>query len=156
MRRFIYLLLICLLSACALGGQQTDKSKSAFELSPALSHAQLREAFAALPGVLVPESEPLRVLFPAGVLFASGSVLPMPGGSGMLDSLVDLLKESNLDWRFILRAASGEGTEYDQGLAAARVKILKTYFKDVGLNVRTLRFQAVAEAGPLLEIQNLK
>lgn len=156
MRRFIYLLLVCLLSGCAVGGQKTNKLESAAENSPDLSHAQLREAFTALPGVQVPESEPLRVLFPAGVLFAQGAVLPMPGGSGMLDRIAGLLKDSNLSWRLILRAASGEGAEYDESLAAARAKVLKTYFNDVGLNSRMIAFQAVAEAGPLLEMQALK
>jgi len=151
----LYLLICCLLSACAVGTSGTSVQPNGGE-PPALSHAQLRRTLAALPGAQVPETEPLRVLFPAGSLFARGSVLPMPGGTGLLDGLADLLKKSQLPWQLTLRATSGEGTEYDKGLAASRVEVLKTYFKDVGLNPRKLRFKSAAEEGALLEMQLLK
>ena len=148
--RNLGLLLICLLlTACATGS--VTKAPPAEVV--ALSVQELRNELAKIPGARVADGEPLVARFPAGTLFAVGSALPMPDGTAALDALSALLKRSELNWQLRVRAASGEGEQYDEQLAGTRAEILKIYFKNSGIDLRKLKLSAVAETGAALELQ---
>ncbi len=142
-----------LLAACAPSPQGRPGVEAPAEpQAPALSHAELRQELARLPGAEVSEGEPLRVSYPAGVLFGEFALLPMPGGSGMVDALARVLRNSGLSWQLKLRAATGEGEEYDRQLAAERARVLLTYLKGAGVDPRKISLVSLAEAGSPLEL----
>lgn len=153
--RNIFLLLICLLlSACAASNQQqvVKPSKPEAKTKTSLNYPQLRQELAKLPGAMISDREPLLVTYPAGSLFAQNAVLPMPGGTGSLDALARLIKHSNLTWQLKIRAYAGEGADYDEQLAAERAKILRTYLRGAGVNVKKIMIMTVAEEGAPLEL----
>jgi hypothetical protein len=153
MRKLIILLICGFLAACTAGPAVQPQSSSGVSAANRLSHAALRAELAKLPGAQVADSEPLIVKFPAGTLFADGAVLPMPGGTGLLDALAALVKDSNLFWQLKLRAAPGKGAAYAQSFAAQRVLVLQTYLRNSGIDLRNLQFVALAEDGVPLEMQ---
>ena len=152
-----YILLSCLLlTACASGSSLQKEAPSPSKDVPASSFQVLRTALAAVPGAQIAEGEPLVVSFPVGTLFAQDSVLPMPGGTAPLDALAAVLKQSGVMWKLKVRAASGEGEGYDLELANLRVKVLRTYFKSSGVNLRKIETTVVAESGAPLELKPIQ
>ncbi len=151
MRNFCLLLICLLLSACAPGASTNVPPIE----EVGMSRQMLRAEFAKIPGAQIAEGS-LLVSFPVGTLFATGSALPMPGGIEPLDALSTLMKQSGLSWSLIVRAASGEGDLYDSELAATRAKVLKTYFKNAGLNLKKLSITARAESGAPLELKPIQ
>lgn len=147
--RHLGLLLICLL-LCACGARSGVKREPS--VTGALSFQQLRNELAQIPGAQVTEGEPLVVSFPVGTLFGAGAALPMPGGTVPLDALSALVKQSGLNWRIRVRAASGEGAAYDATLANTRARIIETYFTNAGINLRKISLNAGAEPGAPLEL----
>jgi len=155
--RNLCLLLICFsLTACVAGTGTSSKYRAPIPAGVVLSFPQLRAELAKIPGIQVAVGEPLVASFPAGVLFAQGSVLPMPGGTEPLDALSTLVKRSGKSWAIKLRADSDEGQLYDAQLVSKRVKLIKTYFKSSGVNLRKLSITAVAEAGASLELRPIQ
>ncbi|WP_020678196.1 hypothetical protein [Geopsychrobacter electrodiphilus] len=152
MRKYIFLLICSLLAACAAG----THPKAGVEPESLIDLPQLRAGLSQLPGVLVSGTDPLTVRFPVGTLFATGSVLPMPGGPDMLDPMIRLMKDSHRTWQLTLRAKTGEGKAYDQSLADARLIVMQTYLKSSGVNSSNITFNAVAGEGAPLEMQLLQ
>lgn len=151
---FFPVLGVLFLAACAPvanSPQNRSAATAAIQQVP-LSHQQLRAQLAALPGIEVAPTEPLVASYPAGSLFAAAALLPMPGGVSVLDPLATFLRRSNLSWQLKVRAATGEGVEYDHQLAAARVQILQQYFAAAGVDLRRMLFRSVAEDGAPLEL----
>jgi len=157
MGKIFCLFVFSLLSGCASGTlPSSGESPVGGQVEKNISYAQLRSEFASLPGALVSETDPLIVSFPVGTLFAAGAVLPMPGGAGLLDALARVVKDSNLLWQMKVRAATDGGQRYNQDLAEERVRVLKVYLTGSGVNLRHLRFSAVAEGGASLEMLALQ
>ena len=148
MRNFCLLLICFLLAACAPASSQAPIIEEA-----GMSRQELRTELAKIAGAQITEGDSLVVSFPTGTLFATGSALPMPGGIDPLDALATVMKQSGLSWSLKVRAASGEGELYDSELAAIRAKILRTYFKNSGLNTQLISIIALAEPGAPLELK---
>jgi hypothetical protein len=153
MRKLIILLICGFLAACTPGPAVQPQISSGVSVANPLSSAALRAELAKLPGALVSATDPLTVSFAAGTLFAEGAVLPMPGGTGLLDALAALVKDSNLSWQLKLRAAPGKGVAYAQSFASQRALVLRTYLRNFGIDLRNLQFVALAEDGVPLEMQ---
>ncbi len=149
MRNLGLLLISLLLSACATG----SVTKAPVAGLVVLSIQELRIELAKIAGALVADGEPLVASFPLGTLFAQGSALPMPGGTVPLDAISALIKRSGLNWQLRVRAASGEGAQYDGQLSATRAEILRIYFKNSGIDLSKLMLTAVAETGAPLELK---
>jgi len=141
----LLLLGLMLLSACAPTAAGPGKT-------PPMNAQLLRDELAELSGVILTE-EPLLVRFPVGTLFAEEALLPMPGGVEVLDPLAAILRKSNQSWLIKVRAATGEGAEYDARLASERAGILKTYLVAAGVDPESLEFTSLAEAGDPLEMR---
>lgn len=150
MRKLCFILVCLLLTACTAG---TGSQSARKQLSQAEQVLNLRAGLAQIPGAEVAAGAPLLVSFPLGTLFAQGSALPIASGIAPLDALVALVKQSEAHWQVRLRAASGEGAEYDAQLATMRARIIKTYFKNSGINLLALEITAVAETGAPLELK---
>jgi len=148
MRNFCLLLICFLLAACAPASSQAPILEK-----DGMSQQELRIELAKIAGAQIAEGGSLVVSFPTGTLFATGSVLPMPGGIDPLDALAAVMKRSRLNWNLKVRAASGEGELYDSDLAATRARILRTYFKNSGLSAQTLSITTLAETGAPLELK---
>ena len=86
-------------------------------------------------------------------MFAQGSVLPMPGGSALMDGLAALLKRSGRAWQLTLRAETGLGQDYDTELAAKRALVLETYLKSAGLNMGTISLASMTDSGAPFSLQ---
>jgi len=112
----------------------------------------LQQAARSLPGAVVSAGEPLTISYPAGVLFSSRSVLPLPGGLEVLDPLAGLLAEPGSRWHVLVRAASGRGSEYDQQLAAARVELLKRFLTSRNLSLQAFSWETASADGAPLEL----
>ncbi len=109
------------------------------------------EKLQTLPGALVSD-DGLVISYPGNVLFANGSVLPLPGGMTLLDPLVALLIEQR-DYRAeVTVRSSGHGVEYDRQLAEKRAELLERICRNRGLEESRVQFTAAAGGGPPLEI----
>ena len=133
--------ILLLLTACAASGPQAVK------LDPAQLQAQLER----LPGARVSSLEPLRFSYPDQTMFGAGAVLPLPGGTALLDPLADFIRRNpSLDWRVDLQVETAYGTAYDQNLAEKRSELLATYLLSKGASLQKLHFHPEAAAGPPL------
>lgn len=148
MRTFCLLLICFLLAACAPVSSQAPILEEV-----GMSPQELRTELAKIAGAQIAEGDSLVVSFPVGTLFATGSVLPMPGGIAPLDALAAVMKQSGLSWSLVVRAVSGEGELYDSELAATRAKTLRTYFKKSGLKAQKISITARAGSGAPLELK---
>jgi hypothetical protein len=149
MRNLCILSICLLLSACVSGGMKPDSAVLDYEARL----QALRTELAQVPGVQLADAKPLSASFPVGTLFVEGSVLPTTGETSPLAALATVLRQSGFNWRLKVRAASGEGELYDKNLAAMRAKVLRTYFKNAGIDMQRIPLTAVAEAGASLELE---
>jgi len=93
------------------------------------------------------------VAYPEGSLFARGAVLPLPGGSALLEPLVGLLKESKSQrWRIVLSARTGQGADYDQRLAEQRMVIVQRYLQNRGVALSLVDFAIDPQASVPLQL----
>lgn len=154
MRSLILVLIVAILvTACGPAtNRPQERSPLTSDQPVPLSNPQLRTALEQLPGLVLAPGDPLRASYPVGALFAEAALLPLPGGVATLDPLAMLLRQSTHTWRLTVRAATGEGLEYDRQLAAERTRVLQTYFKNAGVDLRRLTFLSLAEAGDPLEL----
>lgn len=103
--------------------------------------AQLAE----LPGVRVSPDAELQFSYPAQSLFGFGAVLPLPGGTRLLDPLAAfLLRNPGLRWQVDVQVKTEYGTDYDQTLAEKRSELLATYLLIKGVDLGELQFQPAA------------
>ena len=80
-------------------------------------------------------------------MYASGAVLPLPGGTSLLDPLAAFFQRNpGLSWRVDVKAATVHGSAYDQNLAEKRSELLATYLLSKGVALAELDF--IPEAGP--------
>ncbi len=147
MRYFGGLFLLCLLVAgCVPGGTGSLPTETPLKAS------QLQGEIEKLPGARIREGNPVRIRYPAGVLFGDASVLPMPGGPDLLDPLVRLIRRSGLAWQLRVHAVSGKGAEYDSLLARERVKVLRAYLQASGVDLEKISIRVVPGPGVPLEL----
>jgi outer membrane protein OmpA-like peptidoglycan-associated protein len=152
MIRFLSGLLLLLLLSCTPPGgpapgpvpEQVDK-------------ASILTQLAALPGVLIDSGDRLSFSYPDQAMFAAGAVLPLPGGTRVLDPLAAfLLRNPDLVWRVDVRAATRYGEDYDQNLAEKRSELIATYLLKKGVGLHNLHFHPAAVTGePLVFTLNL-
>lgn len=114
-----------------------------------------QEAIAAqldrLPGVLVQRQNGLQFSYPEQSMFGAGAVLPLPGGTGLLDPLAEfLLRNAGLVWQVDVQAHTGHGAVYDQTLAEKRSELLASYLLSKGVELNFLNFQPTAAEEDLL------
>lgn len=122
-------------------------------VAPPDTGAALRRELAALPGAVVGEAEPLTVSYPGETLFAAGSVLPLPGGTAVLDPLAAVLAaHPELNWRGTVRARTEVSPEYDAALAGKRLELLQRYFRNKGIDGERLPLTALVAPGAPLEL----
>jgi outer membrane protein OmpA-like peptidoglycan-associated protein len=148
-QRLPWLIVALLLAACAATPPPPQTQPP-----PPLPHSEeLRQRLHALPQAQSAVDGPLLVTYPEERLFADGAVLPLPGGTRVLDPLALLLREfPDLRWQATVRAQTEISTEYDQTLAQGRAQLLERYLHNRQVRSGTVTFRAAAEAGPPLEI----
>ena len=138
------MLLGLLLAGCS--GGAALQSGVAKQDSPLVS--SLRSQAQQLPGVELAAGEPLRLQYPQ--LYAAGAALPLAGGVEQLQPLGDFLQQlTGSRWQVRLR---GDG-EQGLALAAARARLLQSYFQRRGLAAERFQWLTEAGAGPALELQ---
>lgn len=114
---------------------------------------QLQARLAQLPGAeMVAGEEPLKVRYPAGSLFTVDSVLPLPGGVGLLSPLADVLKDyPDLQWQVGVSAATERGDDFNRSLAQKRLELVRRYFNKRGLDASGDNFSVdLAAEAPLI------
>lgn len=135
MIRYLLLGVICLtLAACAPAPGGSAKMPAA---------ADLQRQLQALPGAeIIAGPEELAFRYPQQRMFGPGAVLPLPGGSALLDPLADFLKKHpQSSWRVDLPVQSGYGSDYDLALAEKRGELLASYLLSEGVELQRLSFQ---------------
>lgn len=142
MRTFVVGMLFLLLAGCAAGVAPVKE----------VDRGSLLEQLALLPGAAIENGEPLQFGYPGAALFGSAAVLPLPGGTGVLDPLADFfLRFPELSWDVEVRARTAYGEDYDQNLAEKRSELLATYLLSRGVNLQRLYFSPLAGEGePLI------
>lgn len=144
----LFLLLVAapwLLSACIAAPEPRRLANPAPD--------QLRARLALLPGAEVSGEGVIVVRYPGESLFASGAVLPLPGGAAVLDPLADLLRSfPQLRWQGTVRAGTAGHGEYDLALAEKRTELLNRYFARRGVALEQLTLRPEASSGPSLEL----
>lgn len=139
------LLLWLVLSGC--GGKVAGPVGAVVQQGPP-PLSSLRSQAQQLPGVELAAGEPLRLQFPH--LFAAGAALPLAGGMEQLQPLGDFLQQlTGSRWQVRLR---GDG-EHGLALAAARARLLQSYFERRGLAGEGLQWLTEVGSGPALELQ---
>ena len=140
--RLTLLLFPLLLLACAAPPPPAPPAAPEVRLDP----AALRNEAAALPGVDVAAAEPLTLSYPGAALFAEGAVLPLPGGTAVLDPLVAfLLAHPELHWAGTVRSGAAASQTYGAELAEKRLELLARFFR--GRGVAAGQLQLTAEVG---------
>ena len=139
----LFVLFLFLLSGCVA---------STGPVSVRLDVNALHQQLLALPAAEV-DLETLTVSYPGEVLFASGSVLPLPGGMEVLDPLMSwMLQDESIYGEASIRS-SGHTVEYDRTLAEKRLELLTLLFKNRGVTAEKLELIIDENAGAPLEIQ---
>ncbi|AMV73849.1 hypothetical protein JCM30471_22700 [Desulfuromonas carbonis] len=112
----------------------------------------LRLSFGQLPGAVLSTTEPLVVSYPGEILFSAGAVLPLAGGTELLDPLAaQLAAYPQLYFSARVRAAA-EPAAYAVQLATARTELLTRYFRRRGLDASRLQLTPEVGDGPPLEL----
>jgi len=143
--RLTLLLLPLLLLACAA---PAPPPPPAAPPEARIDPAVLRSEAAALPGAVVAAEEPLTLHYPGPALFAEGAVLPLPGGTAVLDPLAAFLAaHPELLWTGTVRAGAAESPEYGAELAAKRRELLERFFHGRGVSAGQLQLSAAAGEG---------
>lgn len=147
MTKFMAAVMMILLVSCAAPGPQQPK------FDPALLLDQLSQ----LPGAQILDRDNIVFSYPNSELFAPEAVLPLPGGTRLLDPLSDFFQtHKTLTWRVDVRAETARDKGYDQLLAEKRAELLKNYLQNKGLNSAGFTFYPAAEKGhPLIFSLNL-
>ena len=113
----------------------------------------VRERLLQLPGgALTEEGARLVLAYGDEVLFASGAVLPLPGGVALLDPLAQALRELEGDWRLVVRADTADPPAYAQRLAEGRMRVLRRFLTQRGLAETRYLLEPGADAGPALTV----
>jgi hypothetical protein len=148
-----WLLLLLLLTACAAPPLAREQVPAAVAPNAGAAVPDLRLAAAALPGAEVGGAEPLTIRYPGQTLFTTGAVLPLAGGTWMLDPLAVFLAEAGASrWQGTVRAVTGVSAEYDLALAQKRAELLSRYFSRRGIGPDRLTLRAEAASGPAFEL----
>ena len=105
-----------------------------------------------LPGAVM-SADSLLVSYPGDSLFASGAVLPLPGGMAVIDPLVELLLQNKTFQGAGTVRSSGHSAEYDRLLATKRLEILARIFQNRGLPQDRLQWVAEVGTGAPFELQ---
>ena len=106
----------------------------------------------ALPGAVV-DLNNMTVAYPGDVLFASGAVLPFPGGMEVLEPLMNwLLQSEDYSGEALVRSA-GHAVDYDLVLAEKRRELLELLFRNRGVTTDRLKLVVDEGAGAPLEIR---
>jgi outer membrane protein OmpA-like peptidoglycan-associated protein len=115
---------------------------------------KLRQQAATLPIARVTISaESLTIAYPQESLFATGAVLPLAGGAEALDPLAALLRSyPEASWDARVRAATGNGADYDLTLAQKRQELLQRYLRNAGVAAARVIWQADSGDGIPLEL----
>ncbi len=142
MRTFVAGLMVLFLVAC---------TPASAPRAVTLVAVNLVQQLETLPGAVVTK-DPLQFSYPDQSLFGAGAVLPLPGGTKVLDPLADFfLSNPGLNWLVDVRVWTGYGVDYDQTLAEKRSELLATYLLSKGVALDGIHFQpAAAERESLL------
>lgn len=111
-------------------------------------HLQLQ----ALPGAVV-DLKTMTVAYPGDALFASGAVLPFPGGMEVLDPLIIWILQSDEIIGEAFVRSTGHAEDYDRVLSEKRRELLVQLFKNRGVMPAQLKFLVDENAGPPLELR---
>jgi len=111
-----------------------------------------RSAVLNLPGATI-SSDGTMISYPDDNLFASGAVLPWPGGMEVLDPLIDLLLSNRQVTAAGVVRSSGHSPEYDQQLADKRMELLLRIFSNRGIPEQQVQLSAEVRDGAPLEIE---
>jgi len=112
----------------------------------------LQKQLLVLPGAVVDLST-LTLTYPDEVLFASGSVLPFPGGMEVVAPLISwMLQDAEIFGEATVRS-SGHTIDYDRTLAEKRLELLERLFKNRGVGSNRLKLSIDESAGAPLEIR---
>ncbi len=132
MKKVVIGILLLLLTACAASAPRVVKYDRDVLL------AQLAQ----LPGAAVTGGDAVQFSYPDGAMFGVGAVLPLPGGTGLLDPLADFfLRNPGLPWSVDVQVKTAHGVDYDQNLAEKRSELLATYLLSKGVQLEDLHFQ---------------
>lgn len=135
MKKVVAGILLLLLMACATSAPRVVK----------YDREALLAQLAQLPGVAVLAGEGVQFSYPAESMFGVGAVLPLPGGTGLLDPLAEFfLRNPGLPWSVDVRVKTDHGVDYDQMLAEKRSELLATYLLSKGVTLTDLYFQPAA------------
>jgi hypothetical protein len=119
---------------------------------PRLDVNALQQQLLALPGAAV-DLETLALSYPGEVLFASGSVLPLPGGMELLGPLMRWMLQDEAIYGEALVRSSGHTTDYDRTLAEKRLELLVLLFENSGVTADKLKLIVDDSVGAPLEIR---
>jgi len=143
------LLFPLLLLACAAPPPPAPPAVPEVRVEP----ASLRSEAAALPGVVVAGEEPLALHYPDAALFAEGAVIPLAGGTAVLDPLVAfIVAHPQLRWTGMVRAGGAQPPEYGAELAQKRFELLERFFRRRGVAAAQLQLQAEVGEGVPFEL----
>lgn len=138
MRSVIVGLFILWLAGCAASAPRTVK----------VDRGSMFEQLALLPGVSVTTGDGVQFSYPGEAMFGHAAVLPLPGGTALLDPLAEFfLRYPDLSWKVEVRAQTEHGELYDQNLADKRSELLATYLLSKGVTLQRLDFDPQAAAG---------
>jgi hypothetical protein len=112
----------------------------------------LQQQLLTLPGAVV-DLETLTVSYPDEVLFASGAVLPLPGGMEVLAPLMSWILQDNEIYGEAKVRSSGHTVDYDRILAEKRLELLELLFKNRGVTSDRLKLIIDESEGAPLEIR---
>ncbi|PLX99946.1 MAG: hypothetical protein C0624_13005 [Desulfuromonas sp.] len=118
----------------------------------------LSQKLSLLPGGEVRSIEGRQaVVYTAGKLFAADAVLPFPGGTEVLDPLVEMIKEFPWQqWRFVLAAQTEHGDAYDKRLAQQRMALVERYLASRGVDMEKVEFALDAKSEAPLQVLALE
>jgi hypothetical protein len=133
-------ILILMLSGCVTGPAVKQVDRIA-----------LQQQLLTLPGAEV-DLETLTVSYPGEVLFATGSVLPFPGGMEVLSPLASWILQTDAIYAEGSVRSSGHTIDYDRTLAEKRLELLQALFKNRGVTPDRLKLSVDGSAGAALEI----
>ena len=119
---------------------------------PKVDVETLHQQLLLLPGAVI-DLNTLTVAYPGDVLFASGAVLPLPGGMEVLDPLMSWMLRSDEIIGTALVRSTGHAADYDQALAEKRRELLERLFQNRGLTSDRLKLVVDESPGPPLEIR---
>lgn len=135
--------LLLILNGCVPAGAPKPESKpDEMVQSAQTATSSLKQSLAGLPGgeVVEVDGHP-AVAYRHGELFAPIAVLPLPGGTEVLEPLAELLKEfSGQRWQFLVAARTEQGRDYDVRLAQQRQVLLERFMRKSGVDLQNIEF----------------